>query len=777
MPLDAQQELIRAQRARERAESQPKTASEATERRRTGEQQARIGNQSNKPSGQPRTTLDELYGVKGKKGVAAQWEKDLAEKRAAGVIFKDVDDARPDPLAVRGYTVDRWQPGADSKWSGLEEEPDKFPKELPEGAVGWDHDGNPHYGGSTPFQEWQLRAHANLAQKEQITEEQAGWGDWDAPKIAEQEGFVNKAKAALAGAVEGYDQLSESVDFALSGGDEDRNTAQEAWAQGSHYVAETFQRLGSAAYQTKLFFGGIAHVIEEELQIGAGVGDAPTHFTDRERELIANSDQYTVAPKQNTKFWRDLGVSAEFIDEYTQGALAGRMFYTSIWDNAVDSARNITGTGKAGNMKKEEFMRYMKDNPQANPNVAVKKYENPAAEMWGEIIFDPLNVVEWGAKSVSAAVMVGRAARYFASPMGEVAKVLNKGGLNRVSGALDDAGSAIKMDSIINARLVDAAKVEEGVSDLARSKKIWQLTNSAKAHVMSQDMTAVNQWAWRMAKTTDGYSIDDLQDIQKLIVKSVSKDKTEVAEAIQGLSRFPGYDIVFTEPGTRTALMMKDMWTPGKADKIREALTKYPEDMQKGLREATELSDEMIEAQAKKFFPDMHDKAYDAKGGWKLLAKTHRYMQDGPYKLFNKFFSSIYMGLNPGFAARNVMQNTLQGLLDEGVRGVFGRGARSNVTKWAGGTPPPGFTTEFGSITKGEEVTLKSKVFIGTNLAGAGERHAGEMLFNKIYPKTMKKLLNKGLGWKELQKYGLSKEDARHLLATVIEELYAILDR
>jgi hypothetical protein len=710
--------------------------------------------------------LDRIVGS-GK--TANQWRKELEEKRAQGVIFRDVEGSQPDPLSLRGYAVDRWQPGADSKWSGQEEPVEQFPKELPKGAIGWDDDGNPHYGGRTPFQEWQLRAHANLERTEQITPEQASWGDWDAPRIGDQEGFVNKAKAVLAGAVEGYDQISESVDYALSGGDEDVNDLQRGWRQASHYAAETLQRLGSVAYQTKLFFGGVAHLAEEKFQIGAGVGDEEIHFSERNEQLARDSDQFTVAPKHDTKFWRSLGISADFIDEYKQGALAGRMFYTSIWDNAVDSTRDITGTGKAGNMKKEEFLRYMRDNPQANPNVAVKKYENPAAEMWGEIIFDPLNVVEWGAKLTTAAILTGRAARYFATPMGEVAKVLSKGGANRVSGVLDDAQSAIKLDTVINARLVDVAKVEDGVSDFAKSKAVWQLTNNAKAHVMAQDMTAVNQWIWRMSKTADGYSIDTMQDIQRLVVKSASNNKEEVAEALQGLSRFPGYDIVFTEPGTRSALFMKDLWTPGKMDKIRDALTKHPEDFQKGLREAVELSDEMINSQTKKFFPDMQTEAYNAKGGWKLLAKTHRYMQDGPYKFFNKVFSSVYMGLNPGFAARNVMQNTLQGLLDEGIHGVFGIGARRNVTKWAGGVAPPGFSTEFGSITKGEEVRLTSKVFVGTNVAAAGERKAGEMLFNKIYPKTMKKLLRKGLGWKELQKHGIDKEDARYLIASIMD--------
>ena len=311
------------------------------------------------------------------------WRERLLAKRAQGVIYRDSNDRRPTKLSQQGAPerkLNPWQTNPEGHFVGSGP-PEMFPKELPDGAIDWDDNGNPYYGGRTPFQEWQLRAHANLGRKEQITEEQASWDDYDAPNIAEAfEGekgdttfqrLGSGLSAVASGVFETYEQASESVDYLLAGGDDEVNRLQTGWRQMSHYAGETLQRAGSLAWQTKLFFGGVAHLAEEKFQIGAGVGDDPVHFTERWKEINKASDQFAVAPKHDDLFWRKIGVSAETIDQYTQGALAGRMFYTSIWDNTVDRVRGISGTGQAGNIKKEEFLREMKDNPNYNPNPPV----------------------------------------------------------------------------------------------------------------------------------------------------------------------------------------------------------------------------------------------------------------------------------------------------------------------------------------------------------------------------------------------------------------------
>ena len=726
-------------------------------------------------------------------GASNSWRERLLEERAGGTIYRDVGDVRPTELSKRGVQprqLNAWQTGEDGRYQGAEIE--QFPKELPDGAIDWDPNGNPYYGGRTPFQEWQLRAHANLERKTQITEEQASWDDWEAPKISEQEGIKEKGKAVLAGAFELYEQTSESVDWILAGGDEEVNRLQTGWRQMSHYAGETLQRLGSVAYQTKLFFGGMAHLAEEAFQIGAGVDDDPVHFTDRWKEINDASDQFTVAPAQNDLFWRKIGVSQNTIDEYKMGALAGRMFYTSIWDNTVDRVKGISGTGQAGNLKKEEFLREMKENPNANPNVMVKKYENPAAEMWGEIIFDPLNVFEWGAKAAKSGIMVAKATKLFADPMTAVGTFLKGSDVTRVSGLLDDAQDAAKLAGLVDARITDVAKVAAADTKLAKSKSIIGLTNSAKAHVAAQDIGQVTQWAWRQSKLADGtYDVERLMEIQEAIIRTAGdadylkavregaeittemaeKNKATIIEGLEELSRYPGYDIAFTEPGTRSALMMQDMWSAGKVEKLRKTLTSS-DDHLKGLKAAVEYSDEVIEASTKKFFPDMVDEAYEATGGWKVLAKTNKFMQDGPYKFFNSFFSSIYLGLNPGFAARNFMQNTVQALMDEGVRGVVGFNSLDNIVAWGADITPLGAVTEFGSVAAGERNVAKwtrSKLFVGTEWAAKGEKFAGIKIYGRVYPQTMKKLLRKGLSYKELRKFGVDKDMADNLLQKVID--------
>ncbi|MCK5641193.1 MAG: hypothetical protein KAJ19_10360, partial [Gammaproteobacteria bacterium] len=712
----------------------------------------------------------------------------LLEQRAQGVIFRDVENDGVTDLTRSGVgprPLNPWQTGEAGTYNGMGEPAERFPKELPKEAIGWDENGNPFYGGSTPFQEWQLRAHANLERSEQITEEQASWQDYNAPNVGQafagtpgQTGLQRLGGglgAIFSGALETYKQTSESVDYMLAGGDTEVNRLQQGWRQMSHYGGETLQRLGSIAYQTKLFFGGIAHLAEEKFQFGAGVGDEPVHFTERDKQLRLASDQFTVAPAHDDLFWRNIGVSPETIDEYRQGALAGRMFYTSIWDNTVDRIRGISGTGDAGNVKKEEFLREMHANPNANPNLVVKKYENPAAEMWGEIIFDPLNVAEFGFKITKFNVMTSKAIKLFAEPASNVGKYLRGSRLTRVSGLVDEAQDIAKIDGLVNARMLDVAEVAKADTAWAKSKTVWGLTNSAKAHVSAGDLTQVSQWAWRMAIGADKrVNPDTFILIQRAIIKTagdaeylrlldegaeisaelMAKNKATIIEGLNELQRFPGYDIAFTEPGTRAALMMADTWKPSTVKKLKKALTSDP-DQAKGLRAMLQASDDIIEKQTKKFFPDIIDKANEATGGYKVLAKTHKYMQDGPYKYFNKFFSTIYLGLNPGYAARNFMQNTLQGLLDEGIRGVVGFNSLDNLAAWGADVTPYAALREFKDLTAAAgEVNVKGsrKVFgilptVGTDAAGKMEQVAGLKVFDRIYPKTMKKLLKRGLSF------------------------------
>lgn len=773
---------------------------------RTGREQALEAERIAPPD--VKQSLSKPYNPKNKadyggKNATAAWQERVAKWREGGQL-EQVQTDGPGELAKRGpkpKTLNPWQVGEDGNFVGPDKEfEEKFEEQLPEGALGWDPNGEAYYGGRTPFQEWQLRAHANLRNKENVTQEQASWDDWGAPKVADaykEGGIVAGAKAVFSGLFETYKQASESVDYMLSGGGEEVTSAQQAWRQVSHYGGETLQRLGSLAYQTKLGFGGLAHLYEEATQVGSGVGDADVHFPERNAQLDADYDQFAVVPQNQDRFWRTLGVSANTIDEYKQGALAGRMFYTTIWDNAVDRVKGITGTGQAGNMKKEEFMRYMKSNPNANPNVWVKAYENPGAEMWGEIIFDPLNVVEWGMKTAVAGLMLSRASKYMADPMMAMGKALKAQGARRLTGLVDDAQDAAGFMAIVAARVTDVGDALTKQGALQKSKAIWQLDNAGKARVAAQDLVGVNQWAIRAAKRADDtIDVDLYMDIQNAIAKTAGdseylrlareapdqitdalrrKNENVIKEGINELTDFPGYDIAFTEPGTRSAIFMQDAYNPQRAAKIRSIIDNVDEMPEYGqrLKAVVEYSDEVIEKITKDMFPDIIEQgAKKAGGGYYALAKAHEYLYTkGPYKWFNKVFSSIYMGLNPGFAARNFMQNTLQGVLDEGVRGIIGWKSADNLLAWGGGVMPVGSVQRIGgTVVAGEtNVKLTSKLFVGTRAAGYAEEIAGTKIFGKIYPKTMKKLLNKGLSFRELEKFGLNAKESKMVLSKLLE--------
>lgn len=739
------------------------------------------------------------------------WREKMLELRAKGAIFKDVDNPYVSPLQKSGYgpnQVAPWVRTSSGRLPQLEQE--MFPKELPEGAIGWDNFGNPSYGGRTPFQESLLRMKANWKNQGQITAEQGSWDDWDAPNVSQsfQEGGIGGGVSAiLQGAGEVFKQTGESIDYMLSGGNAEITPAQETWRYVSEGVGPALELLDAASYQTKLFLGGVAHVAEETFNFGHGAVDDAVHFDERWQEINDASDQFATQRKDNDAFWMKLGFSQDIIQEYKFGAMSAHMFYTNAFGGTVDLLK-----GRQGNdtydFQQAEFMRRMKENPNLNPYVAVKEYYNPVLEGVGQAVFDPLNLVGWAAKGIKGGILVNKATTLMAEPLDAV-KAFNAGqDVTRVSGLIEDAADIAKFDGLITARTQDLVTTIKKQTKLAKSKSVFGLTNQSKASLLATDLSATINWALGQAKTADGViDLEKLLDIQQSLFKTAGDievltkiqrgekvsdaammaHKARIAEGVQDLSRFPGWDVAFTEPGTHAALYMNDILSNGKLKKVADLL-------QKGdIEDASKLMDSMLVEGTKKLFPDVADDLNKAGSGYKIIAKTHDWMQTkGPYKYFNKFFSNVYLGLNPGFAARNFMQNTVQTVLDEGIRGVVGFNSLDNIVAWNGGTAAPfGSVMDFGTAVAGEGGKKVNAVDIlgakiptvGSNLAGSFERSAGLHIYNKVFPDTMKKLLKKGASEQQLVKYGFTKAEAQNFLDLLIQkkgnydEVFTVLEK
>lgn len=359
-------------------------------------------------------------------------------------------------------------------------------------------------------------------------------------------------------------------------------------------------------------------------------------------------------------------------DRMAIGWDSGRILYTQVYDPMV----------------RFEYERRL--NEGENPELLALELQNPWAEMVGEILLDPLNVV--------GAVM--------------------KGG--KVAGKIDEAQESGKalvrlldptMDDSV--ALFKAATTNEGVERVVRetaqsyvdatAKRVearaqkygWsQLTSTSQRARLQRDMS-------RFFGTTissmvkDGRAADDIADIMKYGIMSVSDDVDEVAEGIAGLMNASVPKQFFSELGNDSLTTVRRMITNSDgaldANKITKALSSETplESVMKIADDAAAQRFSSVQEMEKAAKAVESGKATDAQV---KLAKAYEGVPEH-IKNFTKVIQPaektkgvinsglgfFYFTINPGTAVRNSISNKMFIMMDEGAGAFFDGGVFKGV--------------------------------------------------------------------------------------------------
>lgn len=730
----------------------------------------------------------------GTKGIAA-YRKWREEQIAQGYTFKVDWERGKNYQPFTPYKKRYWEKNPlEGKYNGeLEMYNDIANKinsdELPPGAVGYTGNGDVYYGGKNDFDEWKRRYEANMKVGDYTKAGEQGLADWDAPNIQQayqQGGWKGAAVALFKGAVEGVDQFNEWVGWKMQGGEEGVTPGLQAWREAVYTAKKPVMWAFSIAQESERFFAGLKNVDNF-------IKDVPT-FDDydpvegQRLRLLGDKDWLMKATKTEEKpiTWKNI------VDEYYEGAKYGDILYSVMWEDLI-SGQYGKATGP-GSMRLEEYRRELMADPSLEPQQIKDKYENFWVEMIGEALIDPLNIVDVAVaplmKNRQLANTMYRWASHGIEYLDETAEASSRAG-RIVRGVketilgkevkqnlkfVDEAvQSAEKMAVMVDKRAQQVKRVGAGMEELANSKGIFQYTNGAKASELAYEVDEVSQWAINAAKSGGKkFEMDNYLDIMDLVAKSVSDDPQVRRRAFAELSKLPGWDVVITDPGTRAAMVLEQMGKGKWMSKIKKA---------EKVEDAFKVMDEILEATTKKFFPTMAEqieKGVDLGTGWKAISRFHEATRP-VYNAVNGMMSFVYMGLSPGFASRNFLQNNIQAIIDEGfgyASQLFKVGVEDGVRKWAGVDDIGKLVGMKGGLGPARDLAGQNKKgtinWLSRNapmskLSAAAEDMTSVKIYGKVYPETMKKILGRDRIVQDLVQQGLSKGQAQEIYKTLMK--------
>jgi hypothetical protein len=563
----------------------------------------------------------------------------------------------------------------------------------------------------------------------------------------------------------------------LQGGQEVEGTtgAQDIYRNTMYNIKSPIMWAFETAKETQKLIGGV-------MNVGHFLEGRPTYsefdaIEAKRLQDLNDPDWYDKAittQKDREPTW------ANIRSEFWEGFDNSGWLYTAIWDNVkeggVQNAFNPTGKG---NIKLEQMKRQLQLDPSLNQYMVASEYENFFVQLVGESLLDPLNLVGMVTKPLSQGIRTYKVLQRWGKYGDEVMAVLGRTGENakKFAGLAEDAAAKVGASDFIKARKAQLARVASEQDKLAKSKKIWNYTNGAKAHEAGLEFGQVD--LWMKAASVDAkegkFVADRYLEIYDLIRKTVNGKADEAMEAWSELSKIEGWDILLTDPGARVATMMDDM---GQVKKFRDAL-------KGGADEIWEVLDESIAKQAKKYFPTIAEqvKRGDQVGaGWKAISVFHEATRP-VYNFINGVFSFGYLGISPGYASRNFLQNNVQTWMDLGFVSALSPknwfGSEELVKGWAGvrnvDSLIPGMKTGVsaakdmaGQNGKGLINWLNKKAPF-TRLGNAAEDFQAVKIYGKIYPETMKKVLNKSNVVEELMQHGFDEDLAKGIYGKLLK--------
>ena len=427
---------------------------------------------------------------------------------------------------------------------------------------------------------------------------------------------------------------------------------------------------------------------------------------------------------------------------------AGRIAYSAVVDPVV---------------RHEYARRYLAGE---NPRLLAMELENPVAEMVGQMVYDPLNVIGIGGKSLREAKRVGSARQLFYDLPEDVGVALNA--LENVAG---DARAAEGFQTLVAAVRTANQKTATGMDDFAKAYGLSALTANGKKHVVGLHTGDIARWIAAESRDDPEQAIE----AYRALMMMASSNEDEVATGIAFARNFSSPQPLFSRAAREAGVVLK------------RTIGDDPKGFLKGLQKAQDegvdgviaFMDKKLTGAIDGMFPTLTERI---EAGEKLpwatraIVRFDRGMQKGLYRPLNTFFAGVYMGLSPGYVVRNLISGMEHILIDEGIGafkaglpGVF-RGTASwwdeNTKGWIGFMPKS--AGGFGTGTAGVDVI---KRFGLSNWAEKSEAWQASAVIGHSVEQSMRRMLKRGRALpdgRELLDAGLSEGSVRQLEQLIV---------
>src|SRR3990167_3978808 len=436
-----------------------------------------------------------------------------------------------------------------------------------------------------------------------------------------------------------------------------------------------------------------------------------------------------------------------------RGYQAGRIFYTGAMQPQIY----------------EDYKRRLENDE--NPYLLAMELENPLAEFIGQAVLDPLNFIGGGIRHAKDVRRIASISDEFLKISDDIADVL------RATDKVGDEGKAVTaIQDLIKATQASLKKFSE-------DRSLFSLTADGKRYVVGRRTGELVDWMFRNDP-------DNALDALVGMVKLASDDADEVAQGLSAVKNFLEPRPLFSKAGQEASVILRKMLTDETGAVNAEKFLKQLEKAKGSTDDLNRFVDGKMKSVIDTTFPSVTERlATGEKLPWtiKNLNRFNNFAQKSTYRPINTFFAGIYMGLNPGYAFRNLMTNTLHVLVDGGPGALYYKPSTllGRTKNWLGGALP-GAWGGFSGGTMGVEtleVGAKAGELAGVTTgavrrlpaARAAERFeewGAAQIVGKSVEDTMRKMLQPGKALpdvKPLIDAGMSPEAARLLMHKVVE--------
>jgi hypothetical protein len=371
-----------------------------------------------------------------------------------------------------------------------------------------------------------------------------------------------------------------------------------------------------------------------------------------------------------------------------------------------------------------------------DPALLADELQNPWAEMVGQLVFDPMNVIGLASKGATKGAALQDAIDYITASgtlkSEEAANIIAD-----FAKAPNDERLAEKVTQLVADHMGAVTDVSSGTQQGYKWTDLVATGNRAVAtRELGNTLGAITHTMLAEAKDHE-----DITQTLLYLVQSVSQDADEAAHGVDGLlGSMSNPRILFSEPSIRTGLIMRELLTDAKGDVNMDSLINKlavaGDDQEKWIK----ITDKLVNDATEKYYPTVAQMrkaaAQVAEGAHDSLslklAQRYGELDEGvkwisrieeksslAKNLVNRVLGGFYFS-QPGIAVRNAINDTFNILVDIGP-GAFDKtsgGAAEFLNKWLGFNPEAaaGYSTTLGTSEGSTWLSdLESTVTAGTS--------------------------------------------------------------